>query len=879
MEDLIARLEAALADRYHIERELGRGGMATVYLAYDLKHHRRVAVKVLKPGLAAAIGPERFLREIEITGQLNHPHILPLLDSGEAEGLLFYVMPYVEGESLADRLDREKQLPLEDALRITAEVADALGFAHSRNVLHRDIKPENILFEGGHAVVADFGLARAITAAGSERLTETGIAVGTPEYMSPEQVSAEREIDGRSDLYSLACVVYEMLAGEPPFTGPTTESVARQHLTAEPRSVATLRTAVPEEVSQALMKALAKAPADRFLTAEQFMEAVATPSTTPSAEPKTVERRLRGVLVGALAVVAVVVATAIVLWLRSTPAAPPGAERPRIAVLPFENLGSPEDEYFADGITEEITSRLVDVSGLHVVSRTSTVGYKNHGKPLRQVGEELKVDYVLEGTIRTDRSPEGGGEVRVTPQLVRVSDDAHLWAGRYTVALVPGEIFEVQARIAGQVAGALDVTLLEPERQRVEARPTDNATAYEYYIRHRAPGAGTWEGSQRRMALLDSAIMHDPNFALAYARRSDLRMAQIQLYGESRDRLPEVKQAYERALQLDPDLLAAHFARARYVYQGLGDLDRALELFQELERRQPNDARTIAFIGYIKRRQAKWDEAIGYLERAADLDPVSSERAFYLGNTYVYVRRYELAERYYDRAIALRPMDRRSYARKVRLYLLWDAQLEKARGALRELVNRFGPGEAASELAATSQFAGATAAARILADEYREILRDLSFQRWDTQFRYLYYPTIAQMHEMQGQSELARTYWDSSRVEFAALVESDSDSPVYHRGLSLAYAGLGLAADAISEAETAANLVPPLSADALARLRYLANLAEVQTQGGARDAAIAQLEQLLSIPSWISRSWLQVDPLYDPLRDHPRFQALLAGES
>ncbi|NIM50397.1 MAG: protein kinase, partial [Gemmatimonadales bacterium] len=398
MEDLIARLEAALADRYHIERELGRGGMATVYLAEDLKHHRRVAVKVLKPELAAAIGPERFLREIEITGQLNHPHILPLLDSGEADGLLFYVMPYVEGESLADRLDREKQLPLEDALRITAEVADALGFAHSHNVLHRDIKPENILFEGGHAVVADFGLARAITAAGGERLTETGIAVGTPEYMSPEQVSAEREIDGRSDLYSLACVVYEMLAGEPPFTGPTTESVARQHLTAEPRSVATLRTAVPEEVSQALMKALAKAPADRFLTAEQFMEAVATPSTTPSAEPKTVERRLRGVLVGALAVVAVVVATAIVLWLRSTPAAPPGAERPRIAVLPFENLGSPEDEYFADGITEEITSRLVDVSGLHVVSRTSTVGYKNHGKPLRQVGEELKVDYVLEGT-------------------------------------------------------------------------------------------------------------------------------------------------------------------------------------------------------------------------------------------------------------------------------------------------------------------------------------------------------------------------------------------------------------------------------------------------------------------------------------------------
>ncbi|MDH3571239.1 MAG: serine/threonine protein kinase, partial [Gemmatimonadota bacterium] len=234
MTDLLERLRTALADRYTIERELGKGGMATVYLAEDVKHHRPVALKVLRPELAAALGPERFLREIEIAANLHHPHILPLYDSGEAEGFLYYVMPYVEGESLRDRLEREKQLAIDDALQVAREVADALSYAHAHGVIHRDIKPENILLESGHAVVADFGIARAVDAAGGARLTETGIAIGTPAYMSPEQAGGEKDLDGRSDLYSLGCVLYEMLAGQPPFTGPTVESLVHQHLSAEP---------------------------------------------------------------------------------------------------------------------------------------------------------------------------------------------------------------------------------------------------------------------------------------------------------------------------------------------------------------------------------------------------------------------------------------------------------------------------------------------------------------------------------------------------------------------------------------------------------------------------------------------------------------------
>ncbi len=278
MADLADRLRTAVADRYRIERELGRGGMAAVFLAEDLRHHRRVAIKVLEPEVAATIGSERFLREIEVAAGLSHPHILPLHDSGSADGLLYYVMPLAEGESLRQRLEREKQLPLEDALRIARETASALDYAHRRAVVHRDIKPENILFQEGHAVVADFGIARAIVAAGGAKLTTSGMMIGTPAYMSPEQVMGTLDLDGRSDLYSLGCVVYEMLGGQPPFTAPTAESLVHQHLSVAARPVTDLRPTVPEAVSRAVSRALAKAPADRFTSAARFAEALAAPA-------------------------------------------------------------------------------------------------------------------------------------------------------------------------------------------------------------------------------------------------------------------------------------------------------------------------------------------------------------------------------------------------------------------------------------------------------------------------------------------------------------------------------------------------------------------------------------------------------------------------
>ena len=317
LSDVQARLQGALADRYRLDRELGAGGMATVYLAHDLKHDRKVAIKVLRPELVHALGPERFLREIATTANLHHPHILPLYDSGrtaELSGaLLYYVMPFVEGESLRERLKREKQLPLDDALRIAGQVADALSYAHGHGVVHRDIKPENILLESGHALVADFGIARAASAAGADRLTSTGLALGTPAYMSPEQAAGDRDVDGRTDLYSLGCVLYEMLAGQPPFSGPTVQSIAHQHLTATPPPITQLRPAVPGMVAAALERALAKNPADRFNPVGQFAEALSTQRLSPSPAIPTVSRR-RALIAGVVALG--ILAAAMLLSLR-----------------------------------------------------------------------------------------------------------------------------------------------------------------------------------------------------------------------------------------------------------------------------------------------------------------------------------------------------------------------------------------------------------------------------------------------------------------------------------------------------------------------------------------------------------------------------------
>ena len=570
MADVPDHLTRALADRYRIERELGRGGMAVVLLAEDLKHRRHVALKVLRPEIAHSVGAARFLEEIRLSAQLNHPLILPLLDSGDADGAVYYVMPYVEGGTLRERMAREREMSIEAALGITRDVAEALAYAHSRGVLHRDIKPENILLTPGHALISDFGIARAIEAAGGERLTESGVAVGTPLYMSPEQSLAERDLDGRSDMYSLACVTYEMLAGEPPFAGPTLQAVLARRLAEPPRPIRATRSSVGTRVDAAIARALAPARGDRFESIEQFAAALlprrdSAPMTTSATMPVPKRNVRQRWLVPFMVAGVLLVAAAGGLWLRQRSASggPTSGEPPRLAVLPLENMGGADDAPFAAGISEEITSRLAQIGALRVVSRTSAKLFSGREKRMQDIGRALDAEYILDGTVRTDRTAGGVGKARVTIQLIRAANDETVWQDDFDASLVPGDIFRVQANIASRVASALNLTLAEPERRQIARMATRDSTAYRLY----QLGRFHWEKRDAESLLrarqyFSEAIARDSAFAEAHAGFADATNAYVLLFGTGSGRVdgaPAVAAA-RRAIALDETLAAAHAA-------------------------------------------------------------------------------------------------------------------------------------------------------------------------------------------------------------------------------------------------------------------------------------------------------------------------------
>jgi serine/threonine-protein kinase len=618
MVELLERLSGALAARYRIQRELGQGGMARVFLAHDLKYERAVAVKVLRPELAAEVGPARFLREIQIAARLHHPHILPLYDSDQTDGLVYYVMPYIEGETLRHRLTRERQLPVGDALRIAREVADALSYAHSCNVVHRDIKPANILLDAGHALVADFGIARAMGAGESS----TGHIVGTPTYMSPEQVEGLEHLDGRSDIYSLGGVLFEMLVGEPPFRGSTVMAVIANRLSGPIPSPRAFRELVPEAVDAAVRKAMATLPADRYTSAAQFAEALGTPATVDIA-------------VGAAqAMVKEVVAAK------------------SVAVLPFENMSTdPENEYFSDGITDDIIAQLSKISALKVISRTSSMQYKKTTKKIASIAQELGVGAILEGSVR-----KAGQRVRIVVHLVEPGSEKHLWGETFDRQLT--DIFEVQSEVAQQITGALSLALSPEEKQRVEKKATSDADAYNLYLLGLFH-ANKWAEADVLKAIecFQGAIAKDPGYAVAYAGLADAY--ELLSIGFSSKPpavyLAQAKAMALKALEMDDSLAEAHtsLAYARW----LGDLDwpgaerefkRAIELKTSYVMAHEWYAEYLAALG-------RHDEALAEIKRAQQLDPLSVPVSRAVGWVLFFARRYDQAIDELQKTLAMNP--------------------------------------------------------------------------------------------------------------------------------------------------------------------------------------------------------------------------------
>jgi len=646
---------------YAFERELGRGGTAVVYLARDLKHDRLVAVKALHPELAHAVGAERFLREIQILGHLSHPHILPLFDSGFANGCLYYVMPYVE-ESLRDRLRRERQLPLDEVVRVGSQVATALDYAHRQGAVHRDIKPENILLSPeGNVLLADFGIARSIGESVGGPLTETGLTLGTPAYMSPEQASGEAPIDGRSDIYGLGCVLFEMLAGESPFTGPTAQAVIAKRFAQPAPSLRVVRAAIPEPIAATVARALAREPADRHQTASQMAVELQrgfsqppVPDTfrLPAAARGSPRARFAAVAALLLAALGAVVALrersdrAAALE-RSTTAADAG---PSIAVLPFRNMSDDRaNEYFSDGMTDELTGALARIPGLSVSARSSAFVFKGKNATPRAVGDSLHVGTVLDASVF-----RSGQSLHVVATLVDAKTGRTMWSETYDREW--RDVLALQTEIAQSIATQLQVKLGRAAIS-LTKRQTANPEAYDNYLK------GRYFFDQRTAPAMDSAgryfrkaLSIDSTYARAYSGLADsYSLLAILGSASSGDMFPQAREAAERALAFDSLLAEAHVSRAiiSTFYEwdwssAQREINRAIALDSTAAPAYFWSTWSLAFSGRV-------DDGLRAVSRARALDPLLQVYNTRVGTILAWQHRYPEAEAQLRKTLEITP--------------------------------------------------------------------------------------------------------------------------------------------------------------------------------------------------------------------------------
>jgi serine/threonine-protein kinase len=889
------QLQRALGDRYILERELGRGGMATVFLARDTKHGRPVALKLLHADLAAALGPERFRREITLAARLQHPHILSVHDSGEGgAGQLWFTMPYVAGETLRARMRREHQLHTPDALRIAREVALALDYAHHEGVVHRDIKPENILLTAdGQALVADFGIARALTSSTDTSLTETGLAVGTPQYMSPEQAAGERTVDARSDVYALGVVLYEMLAGEPPFTGPNMHAIIARALSAPIPSVRTVRPSVPAAIDAAIARALDRVPADRFATAGDFATALESAEHAParSRVPVAALALGLGILMGGGMLFA---------W-RSSRA--PATEGVRLAVLPFDNIGDSADAYFADGLTDAVRTKLTALPGVDVIASNSSAQYRHTTKSPKQIGQELGVQYLLVGKVRWAKTAGSPGRIQVAPELIDAATATDKWSASYDTTLT--DVFKVQGAIAGQAATQLGVALGRGQRAALDSAPTHNVAAYEAYLQGMAvlPHTMSYGDVPKRQAIaaFRQAVTLDPTFALAWAR---LGLVESRV-AWGKPSAPEGVQSLadvDRALALDPNLPQAHHALGAY-YSNVTQNDRRAVIEDSIAvAHAPRDVEAMGSLGQSYLQLGRPVDAVRVLEQAKRIDPRSVSGADRLAGALISAGRWHDAHVEAERGLTIDPTSAGLRINNgLALAFLGDTAgaLEQwnrllaldptnimgvagrimnhaRRGELAEaraLLNAPPPGTDLTGLTAIVGAGGAwlldgPAAERVLAQPLQ------TFAAFDV------HPSDVALWRAlicrhRGDSARVHAEADSARQFALADIARGEDLIVETLNLATADAYHGRRDEALHEAAQGAALVQPGStADAF---RAQSALAYIYLLLGDRDAAVDALATATHMPgSLITLPRLRIDPTWAPLRALPAFQRLIA---
>ena len=858
---------------YKILEKLGEGGMGVVYKAQDIQLQRLVALKFLPPHISdSAEEKARFIHEAQSASALNHPNVTTIHGIEESPDGLFIIMEYVEGKTIKEIVEKETP-SVKRILDITIQVCEGLTAAHKKEIVHRDIKSDNIMVtKEGQVKIMDFGLAKL---KGATKLTSTGSTLGTAAYMSPEQAQGE-EVDQRSDIFSFGVVLYELLTGKLPFGGEHQAAIIYSIINEEPQPVARFNNQVSAKLEDMVFKALTKDKEERYQHIDELLadlrrerKSLDYVKTGPLAQPvetqKPVKKKTLSLVVAGLAVLILIVGYFALFNKKE-----PESGRKMLAVLPFENLGAPEQEYFADGITEEITTHLAKVSSLGVISRTSVLQYKDTKKTIQQIGKELGVQYVLEGTILWDKSGVTN-RVRINPQLIRVKDGTHVWAETYDRVLE--QIFALQSDIAEKVASALNITLVEAEQRYIAAKPTDNLEAYEYYLRGKDySNRGGGEKDYRiAIEMYEKAVELDPTFSLAYASLSQSHSWMYWAYYDRTDeRLNKAKEAVDRALELKPDLPEAHLALGYYYYWGSWDYDRALEQFAIAQKNQPNNSELIAAIGFVQRRQGKFEQAVTNLKKAAELNPRSYKQAEEVATTYLSMRKYPEAEYYSDRAISLAPDWPPAYSEKLWLYVISEGDTKKARKVLQEATGKVNVSQLVADLVWLD----------ILDGDYQTALDRLPgptafIDAYGNNDTISYLLTKARIYGLLNQPQLKLACYDSARIILENKVQSRPSDAPFLSPLGLAYAGLGRKEQAIREGKKGVELLP-VSKDAFEGPDYVQNLAQIYVMVGDYDSAIDQLEYLLSIPSDISIPYLRIDPTWAPLRNHPRFQKLLA---
>jgi serine/threonine protein kinase/tetratricopeptide (TPR) repeat protein len=653
--DLREELQRTVGAAYSIERELGGGGMSRVFVAEERALGRKVVIKVLPADLSGAVSAERFRREIQLAARLQHAHIVPLLSAGEVDELLYYTMPFAEGESLQARLARDGELPVADAVKAIREVADALAYAHRHGVVHRDVKPGNVLLSGGHALVTDFGVAKALGAAAgegpAESVTAAGVALGTPSYMAPEQCAADARVDHRADIYALGVLAYEMLTGEPPFRGRSLQQILSAHAAHQPQNVTDIRPSVPPALAALVIRCLLKHPADRPQSADEVLRELEALSTGVAVETSNRAGRLSRV--AAYTGTAALLGIAVYAIVTGSPDAISSADSAAVrsvAVLPFANLSpDPQNEYFADGMTEELINALAKVEGLEVRARTSVFAFKGKEVDVRDVGRRLDVATAVEGSVR-----RSGARLLVTARLVDARTGSSLWSDVYQRNAE--DIFAVQEEIARAIVGALAGPLVGARATPLAGRGTGSLEAYELYLKGRHFwNRRTEEAVVRAVQYFEQATARDPTYARAYAGLADAYVLLAFFHWPPQKALPHAKAAARKALALDSTLADAHASLGQILSVFEWDWKSAEQHFKRAIALDPENAIARQFYAICLQDQGRFDDAIATLKQAAVLDPLSAPIKLTLGRVYVNGRQPDHAIQQLREAADLNP--------------------------------------------------------------------------------------------------------------------------------------------------------------------------------------------------------------------------------